>query len=62
MFLECFGVPWMEWYSEDELLTMFGKFGSIEINPYGLNLPRRPRKEIDGYNRFGVFFMIDVSK
>ena len=26
MFLECFGVPWMEWYSEQELKKMFKKY------------------------------------
>lgn len=62
MFLECFGVPWMEWYSEKELRRMFEKFGSINIQPYGFNLPRLSRKELDGYNSFGYFFMIDVTK
>ena len=62
MFLECFGVPWMEWYSEKELRTMFGKFGSIDITPYDFNLAGLLRKKIDGYNRFGYLYKIDVTK
>lgn len=62
MFLECFGVPWMEWYSERELNTMFEKFSTIDIQPYGFNFPRLSRKEIDGYNRFGYFYKITVTK
>ena len=62
MFLECFGVPWMEWYSERELRTMLEKFSSLRIQPYGFNLPRVSSDERDGFNRFGYFYMIDVSK
>lgn len=62
MFLECFGVPWMEWFSEQELRVMFGKFSSVDIQPYGFNLPRLSGKAIDGYNRFGYFYKIDVTK
>ncbi len=62
MFLECFGVPWMEWYSEKELRIMFGKFSSIDVQPYGFSFPRLTSEEIDGYNRHGYFFMIDVTK
>ena len=62
MFLECFGVPWMEWFSEKELRAMFGKFSSVDIQPYGFNLPKPSGKEIDGYNRFGYFYRIDATK
>ena len=31
MFLECFGVPWMDWYSENQLRTMFEKFKTVRI-------------------------------
>lgn len=62
MFLECFGVPWMECYSEKELRAMFKNFSFLDIQPYGFNLPRVPSNEINGFNRFGYFYMIDASK
>jgi len=62
MFLECFGVPWMEWYSRNELENMFKEFDSIKIEPYCFNLPRLSKKEVDGYNPFGYMFKIDLIK
>ncbi len=62
LFLECFGVPWMEWYSKKELQDMFDKFGSVNIRPYGFNLPRRSSKETDGANVYGYFYKIDARK
>lgn len=62
MFLECFGVPWMEWYSESELRVMFKEFETINIEPYGFNFPRFSDKEIEGHNEFGYFYKIDVKK
>lgn len=62
MFLECFGVPWMEWYSEDQLKSMFGKFKNLELVPYGYNLPRLSGSVVDGKNNFGYFFRIEASK
>ena len=62
MFLECFGVPWMEWYSERELRLMFSQFSKVSIKPYGFNLPKFTGAEIDGYNPLGYFFLIDVTK
>lgn len=62
MFLECFGVPWMEWYSKREIEDMFAMFKSLNIKPYGFNFPKFTGKEIDGHNPHGYFFMIDVAK
>ena len=62
MFLECFGVPWMEWYSRNELENMFKEFDSIKIEPYCYNLPRLSKKEVDGQNPFGYMFKIDLMK
>lgn len=62
MFLECFGVPWMEWYSKKELENMFSEFSSINIKPYGFNFPKSTGAEIDGYNPHGYFFMVNVTK
>jgi len=62
MILECFGVPFMEWYSDQELREMFKEFKAISIEPYGFNLPRILNEEIDGYNKFGYLYKIDVTK
>ena len=62
MFLECFGVPWMEWYSEKELKVMFGEFKTVNIDPYGYNFPKFRNKNLTGYNRRGHFYKIDVIK
>jgi SAM-dependent methyltransferase len=62
MFLECFGVPWMEWYSVGELRTMFRDFHSVQIEPCGFNFPRFTDKYIDGHNKFGYFYKINVTK
>ena len=62
MFLECFGVPWMEWYSRNELENMFKEFDSVKIEPFAYNLPRLSKKDIDGYNPFGYLFKIDLIK
>ncbi len=62
MFLECFGVPWMAWYSERELKKMFENFASIDISPYGFNLPRPWNRDVSGFNRHGLFYKISVTK
>ena len=62
MFLECFGVPSIEWYSRNELEDMFKEFDSIKIEPYCYNLPRLSKKEPDGYNPFGYMYKIDLIK
>ena len=62
MFLECFGVPYMEWYSNKELEHMLKEFSSVSIQPYGYNLPRFSGDEVDGKNPLGYFFKIDVKK
>ncbi|MBI3454112.1 MAG: class I SAM-dependent methyltransferase [Rhodospirillales bacterium] len=62
MVLECFGVPWMEWYSEKDLRTMFRNYSSVDIQPFGYNFPRFSKMEIDGYNNFGVFYKIEARK
>ena len=62
MFLECFGVPWLESYSDIELYEMFKNFSKVDVKPYGFNMPRSSGKEVDGYNKFGYFFKIEVEK
>ena len=62
MVLECFGVPWMGWYNIQELEQMFVSFAKKKFTPYGYNFPRMSNAELDGYNRFGYFYMIEVEK
>jgi len=62
MFLECFGVPWMEWFSDKALRAMFKDFESVNIEPYGFNIPKLWNNEVSGYNVFGHFHRIDVIK
>jgi SAM-dependent methyltransferase len=38
MWLECFGVPYMEWYGRREIDGLFGAFSSVKIDAYGKNL------------------------
>lgn len=62
MFLECFGVPWMEWFSDQELRAMFHKFNIVEIKPCGFNLPFFLSNKTNGYNVSGYFYKIDATK
>ena len=62
MFLECFGVPWFENYSELEINKMFQKFKKIEVTPYGYNFPKFNKKNLTGKNKFGYFHKIHVIK
>jgi hypothetical protein len=40
MFHECFGVPYMGWYTAGELRKMFNKFTDVELVSIGANLGR----------------------
>ncbi|MBL25479.1 MAG: hypothetical protein CMM48_16480 [Rhodospirillaceae bacterium] len=62
MFLECFGVPWMEWYSRNELQQMFRNFSAVEIQPYEFNFPKQLGTGSYGYNRLGYFYLINARK
>ncbi|CAA7612143.1 class I SAM-dependent methyltransferase [Magnetospirillum sp. UT-4] len=61
MLLECFGVPWMYWYTPDQLRKMFSDFSTVDIEPYGYNIPIGA-KPGSGRNRFGYFYRIEAGK
>lgn len=61
MFLECFGVPFMGWYTRDEMLRMFTAFSSVELRIYGPNLGRLSAGGKDE-TPFGYFWVIEATK
>jgi len=61
MLLECFGVPYMEWYSRDEIHELFSKFDIVHLSPIGYNVRLLPQLK-DGLTRFGYFWAIEVEK
>lgn len=44
MFLECFGVPYMKWYTRQGVCALFGDFATVEVSAAGPNLGRLTRR------------------
>lgn len=61
MFLECFGVPYMAWYTKSELLRCFNRFSILELKPVGYNLLRRKRKG-NGWVGRGYMWFVHLKK
>jgi ubiquinone/menaquinone biosynthesis C-methylase UbiE len=61
MFLECFGVPYMKWYSETEIRRLFLGFSRIELARYGANLGRLSAGGAHP-SRFGYFWLVTAHK
>jgi len=61
MFLEGFGVPYMDWYSRDGVVGLFRKFEILELNPVGYNLFRFGSRRV-GANRFGYMWLVKARK
>jgi ubiquinone/menaquinone biosynthesis C-methylase UbiE len=61
MFLECFGVPYMGWYSRAEIRQMFDIFSSVDLKTYGPNLGRLALGG-KGETPFGYFWVIEATK
>ena len=61
MLLECFGVPWMHWFTRNELEVMFRNFQVESIEPFGFNFLTL-RKVTSGKNPFGYFYKIEARK
>jgi SAM-dependent methyltransferase len=50
MFLECFGVPHMDWFTRREMMAMFSRFHTVELETVGGNVLRGgPRPNPLGY-------------
>lgn len=62
MFLECFGVPWMAWYTKSELQHMFRQFSEVEITPCAYNITRRRKGDARGPTPLGYMFRIHARK
>lgn len=60
MLLECFGVPFMKWYSRDEIHKLFSKFNVVRLSPIGYNIRLLNKK--DGLTRLGYFWAIEAQK
>jgi len=61
MFLECFGVPHMEWYSRHGILDLFRRFEVLELKPVGYNLFRFGFRRT-GTNRLGYMWLVKARK
>jgi SAM-dependent methyltransferase len=61
MFLEGFGVPVMEWYSEADIMSIFRKWDILTVAPVGCNVPRlHPRSR--GWTRWGYMWFVHLRK
>jgi len=64
MYHECFGVPFMKWYTRADISKLFKDFSTVEISSVGPNLGRYSpsnSKGIDAH-RFGYFWRIEAVK
>lgn len=61
MFLECFGVPYMNWYSQAEMKRLFSRFHIIDLRRIGYNIPRsNPKGHVNDI--LGYFWLIEIQK
>ena len=61
MLVECFGVPYMKWYSRGGMHALFSAFQINELKPMGYNIPFvKPRG--NGRSSFGYLWVIEVEK
>jgi len=61
MMLECFGVPYMAWYSKPEIEGQFKKFKILSCVPVGENFPV-PAQAKHIASKFGYMWLIHVRK
>jgi SAM-dependent methyltransferase len=61
MFLECFGVPYMKWYSKSEIDRLFADFSAVSAAPFGANLGRMGARSL-GANPLGYFWYVQATK
>ncbi|MDP9195390.1 MAG: class I SAM-dependent methyltransferase [Pseudomonadota bacterium] len=60
MLHECFGVPYMFWYTRSQMRHLFRDFNILSLKSYGANLPFA---KYDGRETlFGYFWVIEVQK
>ncbi|MBI3506685.1 MAG: class I SAM-dependent methyltransferase [Proteobacteria bacterium] len=61
MFHECFGVPYMKWYSRAEMERIFDDFAVLKLEAYGPNLGRLLPGG-NGPNPSGYFWLVEATK
>lgn len=61
MLLECFGVPYMKWYSRAEMRALFAAGDIVRLDPVGYNLPWMVRSPTLR-NPFGYFWYVHARK
>jgi ubiquinone/menaquinone biosynthesis C-methylase UbiE len=61
MFLECFGVPYMGWYSRAEMMQLFSAYDVLSLVPVGYNL-FWPKTGEARENRFGYMWLVEARK
>ena len=63
MFLECFGVPYLKWYSRREIERLFANFARLRVSSVGPNLGSlNVRPSVTGETPLGYFWRIEASK
>ncbi len=60
MFHECFGVPYMKWYSRGDITSLFSAFHQYTLVPVGLNLGRLSHSRRPP--RWGYMWLIEATK
>ena len=60
MFHECFGVPYMKWYSRAEIHRLFSGFSDVTVSAVGTNLGRFSRSQ--GQSPFGYLWSVEAVK
>ncbi|MBF0092935.1 MAG: class I SAM-dependent methyltransferase [Alphaproteobacteria bacterium] len=61
MLLECFGVPYMNWYDRADMYQRFRNFDILALYPMGYNIPYMNPKG-DARNPLGYFWVIELRK
>lgn len=61
MFLECFGVPFMDWYTRTEIMDMLSSFEVMSVDPVGANLLHRYSARSD-VNAWGYMWLIRAKR
>jgi ubiquinone/menaquinone biosynthesis C-methylase UbiE len=60
MFHECFGVPYMKWYTRGEIHSLFSAFDCCVLTPVGLNLGRlSPTRRAPSW---GYMWLVEATK
>lgn len=63
MFLECFGVPYLKSYNEEEIRALFSAYSSVELLTTGASLGRlAPKGQTTSPTSSGYFWFVTAQK